>query len=67
MELLRGIAFSGLFTGGTGKQQVAPFFSTDKDGNDDDALFAKEDEERGRQLQLLVVVLDDHGTICRRQ
>lgn len=66
MELLRGIAFSGLFTGGTGKQQVAPFFSTDKDG-EDDALFAKEDEERGRQLQLLVVVLDDHGTICRRQ
>lgn len=29
MELLRGIAFNGLFTGGTGKQQVAPFFSTD--------------------------------------
>lgn len=45
MELLRGIAFSGLFTGGTGKQQVAPFFSTDRDGDDDDdALFAKEDE-----------------------
>lgn len=66
MELLRGIAFNGLFTGGTGKQQVAPFFSTDKD-EDAAALFTKEDEERGRQLQLLVVVLDDHGTICRRQ